>query len=383
MSYILMYSTTLLVSFGLTLILLLYHRRYWNAESHFPLQMIYLLNMSSALLCVVWSLVDGRPQYSAINYIANIIEFNCMGFCGYFWLSYCLHFVELPALKKKLAKILIALPVVTVMLMILSTPLTHWAFYIDGDGFFRRGTIYTIQQTGYLYLLLSSGLCLWYRKKCPTSSERQRLKVLSMFPLSPAFFGVVQIIAPSGMAPTLQFSILISLILVFVDELDQKITKDSLTQLPNRFEFERILQNRMHDYQKRGPEVYVLMCDMDDFKSINDNFGHQQGDNALKTVGNVLAGTAGKFGALCARMSGDEFLAVIEAESPQQVEDFKQALVDGLAEASAQLPYKLKISIGLARYDGSATLMELMNQADGNMYAEKQLHKQKGLTRRA
>ena len=381
MNYTLMYSTTLLVSFALTLILMLYHMRYWNPASHVPLQFIYLLNMTSALMCIVWSLVDGKPELRPVNYIANIIEFNCMGFSGYFWLHYCLKYVRIPALQTKIVRVLMALPVVTVMLMIISTPLTHWAFYIDDQGLFQRGTIYIMQQTGYLYLLGSSALCLWYRKKCPTSSERRRLTVLSMFPLSPAFFGAVQIIAPSGLAPTLQFSILISLLLVFVDELDQKITRDSLTQLTNRFEFERVLQNRMHSLQKREQKLFVLMCDMDDFKSINDNYGHQQGDNALKIVGSVLSKTTARYNAVCARMSGDEFISLIETGSGEEADDFKKAMEENLIDASRSLPYTLRISIGIAEYDGEMTLMELMDQADMNMYQQKQLHKRMGYTR--
>lgn len=375
MNYTLMYSTTLLVSFVLTLILFLYHSRYWNPGSHIPLQSIYLLNMTSALMCVVWCLVDGKPELGPINYIANIIEFNCMGFCGYSWLTYCLKFAKIPALKTRLAKFLLALPAVAVMLMIVSTPLTHWAFYIDQGGFFRRGSIYTIQQTGYLYLLVSSGICLFYREKCPTSAERKRMGVLAMFPLSPALFGVVQIIAPSGMAPTLQFSILISLLLVFVDELDQKITRDSLTQLTNRYEFERILQNRMRTFQKNGPKLFVFLCDMDDFKSINDNYGHQQGDTSLKIVGNVLTKTAAKHDAVCARMSGDEFLSLLETDSEDEAAVYQKELEEGLKEACVNLPYALKISIGVAEYDGNMTLMQLLNHADEKMYEQKKLRK--------
>ena len=375
MTYITMYTTTLLVSFALTLILFLYHLRYWNPASHVPLRNIYLLNMTSALLCVVWCLVDGRPQLSTVNYIANIIEFNCMGFSGYCWLRYCLKYTDVPALKTRTAQVLMALPVTVVMLMILSTPWTHWTFFIDEEGFFRRGTIYTIQQTGYLYLLASTVLCLVRRKKCATSSERRRLSVLAMFPVSPAFFGIVQIIAPSGMAPTLQFSILISLLLVFVDELDQKITRDSLTQLKNRYEFERILQNKLHSYQPRDLRIFVLMSDMDDFKSINDNFGHQQGDVALQTVAMVLNRTASAHDAVCARMSGDEFLSLLEADSYEEAAAYRIELLENLQEACRDLPYTLKISTGIAEYSEEMTMMQLLQKADGDMYQQKKARK--------
>ena len=375
MNYVPLYCTTLLVSFILTLILYLYHRRYWNPVTHVPLEIIYFLNMTSALMCIVWAIVDGKPQFHSINYIGNIIEFNCMGFSGYCWLTYCLKSMNLPALKNRLFRALIALPALIVMLLIVTTPLTHWAFYIDEGGYFQRGSFYIMQQTGYLYLIVSTVLCLMHRKKCTTSRERRRLAVLSMFPLSPAIFGSVQILAPSGSAPTLQTSILISLILVFVDELDQKITRDSLTQLINRYEFERILENKLRSFDEEDTKLYVLLSDMDDFKSINDNFGHMQGDTALKIVGHVLTQTAAKHNAVCARMSGDEFLSLLETNTPEVIAVYQKDLEAGLKEACTHLPYALQLSIGVAEYNGSMTMMELLNQADLDMYEHKKLHK--------
>ena len=375
MIYAPLYSTTLLVSFVMTLILFLYHSHYWNLATHMPLQFIYFLNMTSALMCIVWSFVDGRPELIPINYIANIIEFNCMGFCGYFWLRYCLNFVDMPALKTRFINFMILLPILSVMAMIITSPLTHWAFYIDEAGFFHRGTVYIMQQTGYLYLCVSSFLCLSYRKYSCTSSERRRLSVLAMFPLSPAIFGAVQILAPSGIAPTLQFSILISLILVFVDELDQKITIDSLTHLKNRYEFEHILQSKLHGAQKSKKQLYVFMSDLDDFKAINDTYGHLQGDEALKVVAHVLTQTTQKYDGICARMSGDEFVVLLEADSFETAAKFKSDLSDNIAASCSDLPYELQISIGVAEYDGTMSLMQLLDTADANMYEQKKLHR--------
>lgn len=375
MNFTLLYSTTLFLSFALTLILFICHLRYANSVKFVPLKFIYLLNMTSALLCMIWAVVDGKPEFIVVNYIANIIEFNCMGYCGYFWLIYCLKFVRIPVLKTKLAKVLIAMPVLIVMILIASAPFTHWAFYIDEDGFFHRGSLYIMQMMAYLYLCITSLICILYRKKCTTFSERRHLAVLAMFPLSPIIFGSIQIFMPSGLAPTLQISILISLLLVFVDDLDQKITRDSLTQLINRYEFERILQNRMNSFQNNGPKLYVLMSDMDDFKSINDNYGHQQGDIALRMVGSVMTKVSTKYNAVCARMSGDEFISLIETYSAEDVDAYNKDIEEGLKDACSHLSYKLQLSTGVADYDGNMTMLQLLNQADKNMYEQKKLHK--------
>ena len=379
MKYAIMYSTTLLSCLIMTMILFIYHSRYWNPVTHIPLKMIYLLNMTSALMCVIWAFIDGKPELSVLNYIVNIIEFNCMGYAAYFWLIYCLKFVDIPALKTRLAKVLITVPIAVVTLIILSSPCTHWAFYIDEGGFFQRGCFYRMQQTGYLYLAASFIICLLGRKKCTTSRERRRLKVLTMFPVSPAVLGLIQIIAPSGIAPTLQFSILISMIMVFVDQLDQKITRDSLTQLINHYEFERILQNKMHNSRNHGAGLYVLMSDSNDFKNINDTYGHLQGDASLRMVGVVMTKAAAKHKAVCARRSGDEFVSLLETHSSEDVSAYIEDLKQGLEEACSHLPYTLQFSTGVAEYDGKMTLLQLLDQADKNMYEEKRLHRHPGL----
>ena len=376
MHYSLLYSTTLFVSFSLTLILFAYHSRYWNSRTHIPLLVIYMLNMTSALMCIVWVFVDGRPELIPVNYIANIIEFNCMGFCGYFWLIHCLNYVNIPVLKTKKAKLLIALPVLILMLLIICTPYTHWAFYIDEGGYFRRGLIYGMQQTGYLYLCASTVICLIFRKKCSTTSERRHLSVLATFPLPPLLLGGIQILMPSGLAPTLQFSILVSLLLVFVDELDQKITRDSLTKLINRYEFERILQSRMQGFRPQGARICVLMSDVDSFKSINDNYGHQQGDASLQIVGRSLSKTAARFDGISARIGGDEFVTLIETDSADEINEFKKQLDAELTKACLNLPYTLRLSTGLAEYDGSLSMMQLLNLADVNMYKQKKIQKE-------
>ena len=79
----------------------------------------------------------------------------------------------------------------------------------------------------------------------------------------------------------------------------------------------------------------------------------------------------------CARMSGDEFISLVEADSYEEAAAYQQELEEGLKTACSHMPYVLHISIGIAEYDGQATLMELLNEADKKMYEQKKQHKQK------
>ena len=102
------------------------------------------------------------------------------------------------------------------------------------------------------------------------------------------------------------------------DELAHKALHDPLTGLPNR----RLLMDRLgHALQsRRGFETSVLFVDIDDFKTVNDRFGHDVGDHVLKVFAERLV-QAVRPGDTVARLSGDEFVVVIEDSSDENTPD--------------------------------------------------------------
>ena len=86
-------------------------------------------------------------------------------------------------------------------------------------------------------------------------------------------------------------------------------TRDPLTQLANRTEFERVYTELVNNYRKKGPPFSLIICDLDHFKQINDAYGHQAGDEVLVKISTVLQDNAGP-GDLVARYGGEEFVLV-------------------------------------------------------------------------
>jgi diguanylate cyclase (GGDEF)-like protein len=113
---------------------------------------------------------------------------------------------------------------------------------------------------------------------------------------------------------------------------------------------------------------------MDDFKSINDRFGHREGDAALKTAAQILRGTF-RDSDVVARLGGDEFV-VLAADTGST-----QAIVDRLARSldahntAATRRYRLSFSVGVARFDPAAppSIEELLATADAMLYEQKRL----------
>ena len=161
-----------------------------------------------------------------------------------------------------------------------------------------------------------------------------------------------------------------SILIMMMNLQSQTITLDPLTQITNRSQFERIIGSRMGSEESAG-NLYFGIMDMDHFKSINDTFGHSEGDKALIDVADILKRACGNTGAIVARFAGDEF--VIMYEGDRKVLDGVCDRIHGYCdEANRERPYHLGVSIGIVRYDGGVSFRELFEMADSEMFRVKQ-----------
>ena len=161
-----------------------------------------------------------------------------------------------------------------------------------------------------------------------------------------------------------------SILIMMMNLQSQTITLDPLTQITNRSQFEKIIGSRMDSKDSVGKLHFGIM-DMDHFKSINDRFGHSEGDRALIDVADILKRACGNTGAIAARFAGDEF--VIMYEGDRKVLDEVCERIHGYCdEANRDRPYHLGVSIGIVRYDGDVNFRELFEMADREMFRVKQ-----------
>ena len=125
----------------------------------------------------------------------------------------------------------------------------------------------------------------------------------------------------------------------------------------------------------------LLFLDLDRFKSINDLFGHQEGDRALIEVAGVLLSTFRKSDVI-GRIGGDEFGALMTDTSAEGASPASQRLLDKLEANNAVVrrPYQLGLSVGIAIYDPDRprSLEELIKQADEAMYLQKSERRRTG-----
>ena len=117
--------------------------------------------------------------------------------------------------------------------------------------------------------------------------------------------------------------------------------------------------------------IYVLIGDLDRFKSINDTYGHMAGDRALKLVADVLKKVFHNTSAILTRMGGDEFAIVIETDHMEFLTHTIRQITQELECASKMEPFTLRMSIGIAKYEDGMSMIDLLNKADLDLYDQK------------
>lgn len=122
-------------------------------------------------------------------------------------------------------------------------------------------------------------------------------------------------------------------------------------------------------------EAHLLMIDLDNFKKINDQYGHSFGDEVLKNVASKLE-ECFKQDSIISRFGGDEFIVFIQGGLLRQIESLADTLIEMLSDISIDLENPLKCSIGIStRLSREDSFDDLFNRADNAMYQAKKLGK--------
>ena len=160
-------------------------------------------------------------------------------------------------------------------------------------------------------------------------------------------------------------------------ELAEQARTDPLTQLGNRLRLREDLQILHARAQRHARPYSIAMCDLDNFKSFNDHYGHPQGDKALQQVAAVLAADL-RAGDAAYRYGGEEFVILLADEHLPEAVKVTERLRNAV-EALA-LPHRnsppgiLTISAGVASYTPNTTIdaNSIIEQADQALYTAKQ-----------
>ena len=168
------------------------------------------------------------------------------------------------------------------------------------------------------------------------------------------------------------------------NDLEQSVNlaaKDGLTGLFNRRYFDIHLKQMIEKANKEIIKLYLLMCDIDNFKHVNDTYGHQAGDKVLTIVSRILKNTL-RVTDLIARFGGEEFTILLtDIDISKAIETAERVRVkieymDFHIEDQIE-PLKNTISIGVTKYKKEESIESFIERADKAMYEDKTTGKNK------
>lgn len=323
-------------------------------------------------LDILWILIDGRafPGCIPLNKLVNALFLTLGVGLGSIWYLYVLETLGWTITRRLL--ILLMVPWIAALALNLASMWTGWIFFITPDNLYMRGPWFWVQEVaaiGMLLIPLVHILVRLARKSAPTPRHAAR-KLLGFY--------IVPVIAtlaamPYAGMPGTWTSAAISLVLMYMDDQDREILRDSLTGLNNR----KTLNATFADYVKQAsPDkpLYLFMMDLDRFKSINDTLGHPAGDQALVGAAKAITRAASGIKAIVARYGGDEFLVMGFPGGDDEAHAFIRAIEEQMAveEREGRMPCPVTVSAGFARYQTGESFEPFVQRADEALYAVKQ-----------
>ena len=164
-------------------------------------------------------------------------------------------------------------------------------------------------------------------------------------------------------------------IYILVDNYNLKIvsTVDKLTKLYTRKYFETALQNEMAYVEREGGEFSIIMIDIDRFKTVNDRFGHQKGDEVLQNVSSIIMGAVRK-GDICGRYGGEEIIIMLPSTNSRDGLNVAEKIRKKIENARLLgLHTPLTVSLGVSSYPEHSTwIKDLIEKADQALYYAKE-----------
>ena len=326
------------------------------------------------LLNNVWTLAE----YDLIKLPRKAMMFICtlslwtVTNCATFFFFFVVEKLQLKVLQSGAGRWLRWLPAVISTLLIATNEWTGLVFHLSEEGYFIHRPLYlpTLGAVS-LYLLAVAIIALTNIIREKTSFQRRTNAIL--------FFSVLLIISfvladgylkKASILPAAIFSVIVG---IFITMQEANINSDALTGMNNRRKAEEYLSDRIKNVSDKKP-LYLYMGDLNNFKKINDTYGHAIGDEALILCSQALKRTIGRYGGFAARYGGDEFLMSWQPDMDRE-SDPEAIITDVntlLQQLSKETPYQLVMTIGYACCtEATVPLISYIRQADSMLYQRK------------
>ena len=334
--------------------------------------MMYLV-MIACIVEPVTFFVDGKP--GALSYWINVLGntylyyANTTGTFLWFMFMDLSMFHDRSRMKKIYYKL--AVPAGLLIASLIGNIWGKYYFYVDDQNAYHRlPAVYIF----YLYLILCAFYTLWLYYSYKSRHGET------------AFFPVYMYLAPILVTSILQMLIYgislawlgsaLGIVAVSMTLQQQKAYIDELTGLYNRLFLNHILYKMM----RNNADFFGIMMDLNDFKAINDNYGHSSGDSALVDAASVFRKSLNN-DSLAFRYAGDEFIIIVKTSKLDDVLQIEKNIQENIYDfnENSDHPYVLSVAFGHDRFDKEKDNEDsFLNKIDHAMYQAKKAYHEQG-----
>ena len=325
---------------------------------------------------IFWAtLIAEKIPVTRFNVVFNTLcIYLCMVLITYTWLEYVLAVEQIEYRNSPKFRLLLSLPFIISMIIMLVT-------YIVNPGLLISDTLevqdtFNIFLVGVPYINLLAVMYYTIRKAISEENyaERRKHLLIGLFPLLVVGGGLVEMIFFPH-EPIFCYCSTILMLVFFIQMTIRQISVDPLTGLNNRGQLLRYVEQRSNMH-KENRLTYVVMIDINDFKDINDTYGHSEGDRALIILSDSLKKVVSNHNmpVFLGRYGGDEFIIIVHPQNKYEIEPFIQELRIELENECQKNNTKFMLSIGIG-YDELMeepdTFQKCMQRADEKLYKDK------------
>ena len=307
-------------------------------------------------------------------YIVNIMFISAPLLFAYIFVDYSHYKLSGKSFFKTRKGHIFLIPIAISILIMISTPITHFAFEIDDKNLYQRSLgAYLVPIISWIYYIVTTIRLIVRILRSGNYEEKENLKPLAIFAIWPLIANITQLLF-YGVTVT-QVGFTLTILSFYIIRLKNQILNDDLTNLNNKRDFLIYINNFIRSSSDH--QLYICMLDINHFKKINEKYGIAEGDVVLKKIGKIVRGTCMEIdhNIFVCRYGGDEFIIANKNTNQLEIDTIKMTIQENIQKENLNeiADYDISVSIGSAYgfIDNNSDFNELLERAKDDMIRDK------------
>ncbi len=355
------------------ILIFIYVNAYNRTEKAFTHYKLFIdlirINMALIIVDVLGWIFNGLPGTLNMIYNTgfNLLLYIIVPVAPSLWVIYTSFHVFRNENRIKVTRVLMAFLAVNAVLSVMSL-FTGWFFSVDAGNIYHRGEYFWVH-VAYCYALI--GYSFFFVLINRSLIEKRY------------YFSLLLFFLPQTVGTTIQMfyygvsynwtGMMLSLLIIYFNIQDRGLNTDYLTGVYNRRQLDGYINAKIRNCTEEK-SFSAILIDINDFKLINDMFGHETGDEALKDAVSIIRKSL-RLNDFVARFGGDEFVIIMDIYSREMLEQAVKRITDNVENFNKDSlkPYKISFAMGYDVYDSNSKLKldHFFNHIDTLMYNNK------------